>query len=909
MLESLLIGLITGGVYYLAQRHREYLKQKQIADVLSQEHIRSSLENGLKSVFPKLSKDLAAIKGIDEEQIRYLQELFYRSDGELELKLRETIEQNLYELTSAQQTTATDMFSIDGMKNTMIELKEEKKIKHLKLETISFAVPKILVRMIQEISIHPALINVYGLIREIQNDRFHKDLEKYFKLDDETILNAINTLRRNLKAQTTQKYNIKMAGSEPDVTNRFDYMPPQMRRLKKPGNKIPIEFEGNTEPINTEQFMKIFLDQKKVIIIAGAGVGKTTFLYRMQLELMQKRLKSAPIPVFENVKGFFADSSTLFDRMTLLLQKTKAVDFSPEKASRIAGMLDDNGRLCYLLDSLDQCTDIGSCRNCFQMDSLRIFGKNRVVVSSRIEHIKRDPEIYRDIFADYEWVILDGFSERQLLAYLGPQIVKWLDYERLPENFKGLLKTPFYANITRRIGLRPDSDRIQVENRSQLLGEFERELYREAKRRGVTIHELDEFKIKGFLYDLSLEALAENHIQTFPRDFLERYKGDYSETKRIVFDADWVFFNRTLFEGKDENSCTFYHQLLQEYFAACRLKQLFSEDNDAFEDALTRLPFSFVVLDILDELLDHEQVFDYCMDRFKTALAWADQERRGIENSGHKFTWLLALRDRKGEKPGLKERLQEIFDAEKEQSNEKAIANGKFVRIHAGAFFMGGYEREDEQPVRVVYLSEYWISKYTETFKEYNKYCLASNSGKPNDNNFGRGKRPVLILGWHNADEYVSWKGEGYFLPTEAQWEKAARGKLGRKYPWGNGEPDKKICNFDADSTVKVQKLKPQMYGIYQMSGNVFEWCQDCEGDYPADRVTDPTGPKAGFDRRVLRGGNWKSSANDCRTSNRGVHDPGHPGYQSGNSGFRLVLHPEQGARQAGKRKRRLPAG
>lgn len=900
MIEEFFVGLIVNGVYHLAQLHREHLKQTQAAKVLSREEIRNSLENGLKSLFPKLTKDFPELAGIDEDQIKSLHKLFYRADGELSDRLRQTITESIDNLSSyklAGNESSVDMFSVEGFERTLSQLIKDKGLKSLKPETVSVALPRLYFRMLEEVSRHPALSEVVELIRECQKARFRdevvrqlSEIQKYNKLDDETILNAVNAARQRLKAQATRGYDIKMAGREPNIHDRFDYMPPSMRRVIKKDNQIPDGFEKDTEPIDTEAFHNLFLEKKRVLIIAGAGVGKTTFLYRMQLELMQNRLKEAPLPVFTNVNDFFHDAGTLIDRLVGLLRKTKSVDFSPEKANRIAGILNESGRLCFLLDSLDQCTDDRSCKNHFQMDSSGILEQNRVAVACRIEHIKMNPVLFRDIFSAYEWIILDGFGEDELLSYLNPEIVNWLNYGKLPENFKELLRIPFYANTAKRIGLRPDTERRLVENRGQLLAEFEVELFREARNRGISIHALDESKIKNLLYRLSLDTLTEGNIQIFPFGFIERYEEESPYACRVIFDTQWVhFFSRTIFEGKDKSLCTFYHQLLQEYFAARRLSQLFEKNPEAFDTALMRLPFSSVVLDLLDDLLPHAPVFDHCMDRFETALTQADHDKKGIEDTGHKFTWLLALRDIKGEKPGLKQRLQEIFDTEKEQSPKEAVTDGKFVKIPAGAFLMGGYEFSDEQPVRVVYVSEYRISRYAETFREYDEYCLARNKEKPDDEGWGRGERPVINVSREDVRVYVSWMGKAYSLPTEAQWEKAARGRLGRKYPWGNDEPNNSICNFDLTGrkTVEVQKFEPQMYGIYQMAGNVDEWVED---DWHNNYEGAPTIGRAWIDEprgvnRVIRGGSWGSGAHSCRSAIRGR---GPPGGRDDGIGFRL---------------------
>ncbi len=112
---------------------------------------------------------------------------------------------------------------------------------------------------------------------------------------------------------------------------------------------------------------------------------------------------------------------------------------------------------------------------------------------------------------------------------------------------------------------------------------------------------------------------------------------------------------------------------------------------------------------------------------------------------------------------------------------------------------MGGYEWNNEQPVRVVFVPDYWMSMYAETFWEYDEYCLACSKKKPADKDWGRDGRPVIHVSWDDAQAYASWMGKAYSLPTEAQWEKAARGRLGRMYPWGNDAPDRKICNFGSE--------------------------------------------------------------------------------------------------------------
>lgn len=146
----------------------------------------------------------------------------------------------------------------------------------------------------------------------------------------------------------------------------------------------------------------------------------------------------------------------------------------------------------------------------------------------------------------------------------------------------------------------------------------------------------------------------------------------------------------------------------------------------------------------------------------------------------------------------------------------------------------------------------------------------------------------MIRVNWDDAQAYVSWMGKAYSLPTEAQWEKDTRGRLGRKYPWGNGEPDRNICNFGGANhkTVEVQKIEPQMYGIHQMAGNVREWCvTKWQSDYKDYEQKVDNSPE-GRDARVLRGGSWFVNRGYLRCAFRGWNLPNSRG---SNFGFRVV--------------------
>ncbi|MCU0290289.1 MAG: SUMF1/EgtB/PvdO family nonheme iron enzyme, partial [Acidobacteria bacterium] len=122
------------------------------------------------------------------------------------------------------------------------------------------------------------------------------------------------------------------------------------------------------------------------------------------------------------------------------------------------------------------------------------------------------------------------------------------------------------------------------------------------------------------------------------------------------------------------------------------------------------------------------------------------------------------------------------------------------IYIPEGEFTMGSNDKDnDEKPPHTVYLDGYWIGKYEVTFAQYDRYCEETGKQKPDDRGWGRGERPVIHVSWDEAAAYCKWlsqkTGLKFQLPTEAQWEKAARGSRGFKYPWGN-DFDKNNCNF-----------------------------------------------------------------------------------------------------------------
>ena len=243
--------------------------------------------------------------------------------------------------------------------------------------------------------------------------------------------------------------------------------------------------------------------------------------------------------------------------------------------------------------------------------------------------------------------------------------------------------------------------------------------------------------------------------------------------------------------------------------------------------------------------------------------------------------------------PGPATMMIESVDDHTVEQPDPTTASTGMVLIRAGEFQMGSNAPEafvDEQPVHPVYLNAFYMDRYEVTNAQYQQFVLKVRQWQKdriaakfhdgnylkhwNGNNYlpGKGEHPVVYVSWYAAMAYAEWTGK--HLPTEAEWEKAARGGLaGQKYPLGNSI-DANGANYGRHikDTVRVGQYPANGYGLYDMAGNVWEWCS---GAY--DNVKNS---------RVMRGGSWSVHALDVRVSFRGWD---FPTFTSDDVGFRCV--------------------
>lgn len=250
-----------------------------------------------------------------------------------------------------------------------------------------------------------------------------------------------------------------------------------------------------------------------------------------------------------------------------------------------------------------------------------------------------------------------------------------------------------------------------------------------------------------------------------------------------------------------------------------------------------------------------------------------------------------------------------------------AVPTPDMALVEPGSFYMGSAAgRADEQPAHVVTITRpFYIARYELTFDDYDRFCADTGHRKADDRGRGRGALPVINVTWYDAVAYCNWLSEqhgltpcysgsgklmqcdwnanGYRLPTEAEWEYAARGgQLSHGYTYaGSDNPDQVAWYEDNSGNLihPVGQKQPNELGLYDMCGNLFEWVWDWYGDgyYAVSPLEDPRGPPMPASttvrgpERVRRSGSWREDAINVRVTSRSFD------YASyvGDNGFRVA--------------------
>ena len=275
-------------------------------------------------------------------------------------------------------------------------------------------------------------------------------------------------------------------------------------------------------------------------------------------------------------------------------------------------------------------------------------------------------------------------------------------------------------------------------------------------------------------------------------------------------------------------------------------------------------------------------------EQFFFRYAEVTEELGLYDDAKESVTEYLMLAGKDGEH--YREAVELLIVAEAGKAVEVALAGMEFVRVPSGEFVMGADSAEsvvNERPLTRVRLTEgYYLGKYEVTQAQW-EAVMGSNPSRFDE--CGQ-NCPVEVVSWEDVQEYIgrlnALAGEKrYRLPTEAEWEYAARAGTSTDHYAESVDMIAWHAGISGLRTHPVGRKIPNAWGLHDMLGNVSEWVEDWYGDYPGGSVTDYRGPSTGS-FRVARGGGWYSDARYCRATYRGVL---RPGYRRSNLGFRLA--------------------
>lgn len=291
------------------------------------------------------------------------------------------------------------------------------------------------------------------------------------------------------------------------------------------------------------------------------------------------------------------------------------------------------------------------------------------------------------------------------------------------------------------------------------------------------------------------------------------------------------------------------------------------------------------------QIFDNVQVYS-SLDNFSSPLRSVKGDIGTVTaGAGKRITWDV-LSDRESLSTSISFEVRATPRASKAAapasvSKSATASDDYWVYIPGGTFMMGSPENEPQrnsnETQHQVTVGPFKIAKYEVTFEEYDEFCTATKRKKPGDEGWGRGKRPVILVTWADANAFAVWKG--CRLPTEAEWEYACR--AGTTTPFYTGENiTVEQANYDGTEpynnnprgkilgkTQPVGSYLPNAWGLYDMHGNASEWVSDYYGLYEPGSQTDPKGPTTGADR-IRRGGSWWDNGTRTRSAARVRWDP-----------------------------------
>lgn len=716
----------------------------------------------------------------------------------------------------------------------------------------------------------------------------------------------------------------------------FDYKRTRtpLTRLR---NGESIEYSVSSD--GDERVVEDVLQLPKCIIRATGGVGKTRLLRELEVQVLEEiaagNRRPGMLPIFVKASELKSDEETkLVERLYMILGEYMARKWHDNKRRALAKFVLRHGWLLALVDAYDQID-----RSAKQHDTVisllkksNLFLGGRFIVTTRpgpgaelahaLDVRKKNPygvtELELDHFVSYSGV----------QAFFG----EWFDSVRdLPLNEassnddKSLVQIPLLARLLKIMVM--DGHKTSSMYPSFLQNgkygvvrefvEYIKETQKTTKDKTTRDEEKDE-KYAGmiaWIKKISLALLEGGKILNFKKSLAEELTGN-------DFHRYWKYAGNTEFmqiiydcEGErcvEREEQQYLHQIFQEYFAAEELADRYRRGSKERKNA--RKAFGKIPEATGQFLEDTGRMFTECLvyrarrdgSSLASGLRYWQDVLEARNSTVWERTYAMEIRDILADMDEECGRLlQSWYNKETREIQAQLKKNGDFVTIPAGLFLYGLWETSGEKRVQLektdreieICRNPVTNEEYADFLEEYAKDHDKLKNGdrkKLVDFEWSKIKKdgdrfrveseyerhPVTGVTWYGARAYCKWRTAGsefeYFLPEELEWEKAARGGKGRRYPWGHAFDKVRLNSTEGgkgDTTrVGMYGEGASPYGLADAAGNVWEWTSGRHEDKK--------------DTYVLRGGSWGSVSDDCRCANRSRSDPDD---RDGDLGFRCA--------------------
>ena len=687
--------------------------------------------------------------------------------------------------------------------------------------------------------------------------------------------------------------------SEEEVKNEFlSYKRTRMvltQENHERGDEKELVIEGDS-----------YLEHHKIILVGDGGVGKTRFLQELEKDLATDIASNDQsldyLPIFIEAREFEKGTTDELEEKlkTKLAEGLNETKYTDGKFKGFIRYLRKYRKLFPLIDAFDQVKSENEPVVCEALASDALFGKCKCFISTRQarqgaleEGIKDkgvDPGLFKKIrLMPFEKHELEAFFKEKYYPGVKPLIDKLDPRENQDIN---IIQIPMFARLVKIMAVNGEFDSpeaINTNSHAQIMQMFVDFVVNRQAEKDKTTETPQERKAKYAwmlrkIGDLSLKTLENGRIYTFDRDYAMDILGEDSFEKhwplmeRIEFIRP--FFDYESEECVKEQQHRFQHQMFQEFFAADELRRLYSlgreKDREEMQSAMENIKYMPEVGRFFSDMIelgtrDPEQDFTYWQGLLEME-----------NNQDWVRTYALQVRDKLGESKAS-ESIKRLF-ADEDRRLKKSSLTETVIHIPGCRFVMGSYEYRIELPVRYIHLDEYEIDRFPVTNQQFLDFLSDCYSGEKDirdeeghkliDFHYSRiepefriekgyGRHPVIGVSWYGAKAYCDWRERkeqaSFRLPTEEEWEKAARGIFGRRCPWGN-EFDPERCNSNEsgieDTTMIGSYPRGESpYRCSDMAGNVWEWTSSYL-DEDKEFI-------------VLRGGSWSTGRNDARCAER----------------------------------------